>query len=146
NERLGKLSFWLTFVGFNLTFWPMFVLGLRGMQRRVADYPANAGWSDLNQLATAGAYLMAVAVVVFAWNVVVTLRRRTPAEDDPDAEHPAMAGATVGRFSGGSVWPLVMGIACTLGVEGFIYGMWLVIFGLALFAVAAVGLMMESRG
>jgi hypothetical protein len=69
-----------------------------------------------------------------------------PAEDDPDAEHQAMAGATVGRFSAGSIWPLVMGIACTLGVEGFIYGMWLVMFGLILFAVAAVGLMMESRG
>ncbi len=43
NERLGKIVFWLTFVGFNLTFWPLFVAGLRGMPRRIADYPRTPG-------------------------------------------------------------------------------------------------------
>ena len=83
NERLGKIGFWLTFVGFNLTFWPMFVLGLRGMQRRIADYPPNVGWNDPNLIATLGSYVLAVAVLVFLWNLWRSFRVREPAGDDP---------------------------------------------------------------
>ena len=53
SEPLGKVQFWLLFIGVNLTFFPMHILGLNGMQRRIADYPANAGLTGLNQMATA---------------------------------------------------------------------------------------------
>ncbi len=66
-------------------------------------------------------------------------------EDDPDAEHAAHAGETVGRFSGGSIWPLIMGIGTALALQGFIFGAWLVGFGAVLFLWAAVGFMLESR-
>ena len=82
-ERTGKIFFWLLFAGFNLTFFPMHLAGLRGMQRRIADYPANVGWTWLNELATVGSVLMAVAVLVFVWNIVESIRRREPAGDDP---------------------------------------------------------------
>ena len=54
NETLGKIHFVLMFIGFNLTFFPMHVLGLAGMPRRIADYAATAGWNDLNLVATIG--------------------------------------------------------------------------------------------
>jgi len=82
-ERTGKVFFWLLFAGFNLTFFPMHQVGLRGMQRRIPDYPADVGWTWLNQAATLGSTLMAVAVVVFLWNLVQSTRRREPAGDDP---------------------------------------------------------------
>jgi hypothetical protein len=54
DERLGGSSFWLLFAGFNLTFFPMHILGLRGMPRRIYTYPAEMGWGSLNLLATDG--------------------------------------------------------------------------------------------
>jgi cytochrome c oxidase subunit I len=86
SERLGKMVFWLMFVGFNLTFWPMHVLGLRGMQRRVADYPSSIDGASLtlpNLVATIGSYLMAVGAVLFIWNVIQAFRRKQRAGDDP---------------------------------------------------------------
>jgi cytochrome c oxidase subunit 1 len=83
SERLGKAVFWLTFIGFNLTFWPMHVLGLRGMQRRIADYSSGLGWNTPNLVATIGSYLMGVAVVLFIVDVVLAFRRKEPAGDDP---------------------------------------------------------------
>ncbi|HSM37703.1 MAG TPA: cbb3-type cytochrome c oxidase subunit I, partial [Candidatus Limnocylindrales bacterium] len=67
---LGRLHFWLLVAGFNLTFFPMHILGLEGMARRVADYPDEPGWTLLNLLASAGSVLIATAVLLFAWNVV----------------------------------------------------------------------------
>jgi Cytochrome c oxidase subunit IV len=72
--------------------------------------------------------------------------RRVYAEDDPDADMAAQAGQHVGWFSSGSIWPLVMGIELAIGLEGFVYGSWLSVFGAVLFVWAAIGLMMESRG
>ena len=72
--------------------------------------------------------------------------RRTYAEDDPEADHAKQAGERVGWFSSGSVWPLVMGIGLGVGLEGFVYGAWLLFFGGLLFIWATIGLMMESRG
>ena len=83
SERIGRWGFLLTFVGFNLTFWPMFVVGLRGMPRRVATYSANAGWSGPNLLASIGAGVLAVGVLLFVANLVVSIRRKEPAGDDP---------------------------------------------------------------
>ena len=61
NERLGKLQFWLLFIGTNVAFFPQHLLGLDGMIRRIADYSANAGWTELNFLSTIGAFIIAVA-------------------------------------------------------------------------------------
>ena len=72
--------------------------------------------------------------------------RRTYAEDDPDADHVKQAGERVGWFSSGSIWPLVMGLGAAIGLEGFVYGAWLLFFGGILFVWAAIGFMMESRG
>src|SRR6266498_1431597 len=83
SRRLGLWHFWLQLAGFNLTFFPMHVLGLRGMPRRVADYAPERGWSFLNLLATAGAFLIAVSVLVFLVNVFRTLRQPRSAPADP---------------------------------------------------------------
>jgi cytochrome c oxidase subunit 1 len=86
-ERLGKLHFWLMVLGTNLTFLPMFVVGYRGMSRRIADYPASTGWQGWNIAETVGAYITALSLIVFAVNVVVSLRRREPAGRDPWGGH-----------------------------------------------------------
>ena len=69
HERLGQWNFWLFFIGFNLTFFPMHYLGLAGMPRRIYTYVPETGWETLNQLATAGAVMIAVSVVLFMVNV-----------------------------------------------------------------------------
>ena len=74
NEGLGKIQFVLMFIGFNLTFFPMHLLGLAGMPRRIADYAANAGWNDLNLVATIGGFLIAASMIPFLWNVFISLR------------------------------------------------------------------------
>jgi cytochrome c oxidase subunit I len=86
-EGLGKLHFALLFVGANLTFFPMFFLGMDGMPRRVANYAASTGWTGLNELATVGSYVIALSIAVFAANVVVSMRRRVPAGNDPWRAH-----------------------------------------------------------
>jgi cytochrome c oxidase subunit I len=83
NERLGQVQFWLMLIGVNLTFFPMHILGLLGMPRRIYTYPDNLGWNDLNLLATIGAFTIAAAVLVFLWNFVITLRSGQPAGTDP---------------------------------------------------------------
>jgi cytochrome c oxidase subunit 1 len=86
-ERLGRWHFWLTFVGMNLTFFPMFFLGESGMPRRIADYPASSGWEDLNGLSTIGSYVLGVSIAVFVLNVALSLLRRRPAGPDPWGGH-----------------------------------------------------------
>jgi cytochrome c oxidase subunit 1 len=72
NERLGKLHFWLTFVGFNLTFFPMHILGTEGMIRRVADYePKYAGLNLFISLASFG---LGASVLVFLYNMITSWR------------------------------------------------------------------------
>ena len=83
DERLGKWCFWLMFVGFNVTFFPMHIMGVVGMPRRVFTYPDSGALPDLNLIATAGSYVMLAAVLVFAWNVVYSGLRGKPAGDDP---------------------------------------------------------------
>jgi cytochrome c oxidase subunit 1 len=83
SERLGRWHFWLTMVGMNLTFFPMFLLGWDGMPRRVADYPAGTSWSTLNAISSAGSALIAASLLVFLCNAVRALRRRVPAGPDP---------------------------------------------------------------
>jgi len=70
-ERLGKIHFWITFIGVNVTFFPMHFLGASGMPRRIPDYPdAYAGW---NQIASYGSYISAVGVVLFIYIVFKTM-------------------------------------------------------------------------
>jgi cytochrome c oxidase subunit 1 len=83
DRRLGYLHFWLMFIGFNVTFFPMHFLGLAGMPRRVATYPADAGWNTLNLVATLGSYVIALAMLVALVNLVVSLRRPRTAPADP---------------------------------------------------------------
>jgi cytochrome c oxidase subunit 1 len=83
DERWGKLQFWLMLIGFNLTFFPMHLLGLMGMPRRIADYGAEFGWTRYNSLATTGAFLIAASVLVFMINLYLSHERRVPAGDDP---------------------------------------------------------------
>jgi len=83
SRRLGIWQFWLQLAGFNLTFFPMHILGLRGMPRRIADYPADLGWGLLNLLSTIGAFLIAVAMIIFFVNIFLTLRKPRTAPDDP---------------------------------------------------------------
>jgi len=83
SEPIGKLQFLVMFVGFNLTFFPQFILGLEGMPRKVADYDPTFGWQGLNELSTVGAFLTGTSTLFFLWNVWVSLHRGRPAGDDP---------------------------------------------------------------
>ena len=75
--------FWFLFIGFNLTFFPMHWLGLNGMPRRIYTYSSEMGWDSLNKLCTAGAFLMALAVLIFLIDVVHSARNGEPAGNDP---------------------------------------------------------------
>ena len=83
NEAAGKWHFWLFFIGFNLTFFPMHILGLRGMPRRVYTYPTSMPWGNLNQLATLGVVFMTAAVLIFIVNFFWHLRRGEAAGNNP---------------------------------------------------------------
>jgi cytochrome c oxidase subunit 1 len=83
SERLGKVQFWVLFIGTNLAFFPQHLLGLDGMVRRIADYSPNAGWTELNFLSTIGAFFIGTSVAIFLWNVFVTLRKPMEHEADP---------------------------------------------------------------
>jgi cytochrome c oxidase subunit I len=86
-EGLGKLHFALLFVGVNLTFFPMFILGYDGMPRRVADYTPASGFQSLNDVASAGSYVIALGMFVFFVNVWASLRRPRFAPADPWGGH-----------------------------------------------------------
>ncbi len=83
DRKLAYVHFWLMLIGFNVAFFPMHYLGLDGMPRRIAEYPANAGWTMLNILSSSGAYLIAVSMLVALANLVITLRRPRTAPADP---------------------------------------------------------------
>jgi len=83
SERLGQWQFWLFFVGFNVAFYPMHHLGLRGMPRRVYTYPADMGWTTLNAVSTIGALVIAASVLVFIANALISYRRGALAGDNP---------------------------------------------------------------
>nr|WP_238371210.1 cytochrome c oxidase subunit I [Heliomarina baculiformis] len=69
SERLGRWSFWLIFVGFNVTFLPMHLTGLKGMPRRIYTYPEGIGWDWLNMISTIGAFVIAAGFAVFVWDL-----------------------------------------------------------------------------
>jgi cytochrome c oxidase subunit 1 len=83
SEKLGHWHFWLFFVGFNLTFFPMHILGLRGMPRRIYTYQPGTGWGFMNHLASSGAAIMGIAVLFFLINVWRSRRKGEYAGENP---------------------------------------------------------------
>ena len=83
DERLGQAHFWLTFVGMNVTFFPMHFLGLHGMPRRTFTYADGLGFNGMNLLATLGAYVIAIGTLIFAYNLIVSLKRGRLAGNNP---------------------------------------------------------------
>jgi cytochrome c oxidase subunit I+III len=83
SERAGKWHFWLTIIGFNLTFFVQHILGMMGMPRRVYTYPNLPDWGLLNMISTIGSLVMAVSVLVFVGNVLWSLRRGEKAGANP---------------------------------------------------------------
>jgi len=83
SEALGKWNFWLFFAAFNLTFFPMHLLGLEGMPRRVYTYSSQLGWGGMNLLATIGAFALAASVLLFIINVWRSLKSGERAGPNP---------------------------------------------------------------
>ena len=83
HEGWGQLHFWLMFIGFNVTFQPMMILGFLGMPRRIYSYSEGTGWDFWNMVATGGAFLIGLSILVFIFNVVLSLRRKDRAGPDP---------------------------------------------------------------
>jgi len=83
SHRLGMLSFVLIMIGFNLTFFPMHVLGLHGMTRRIYTYLPETGWGTMNALATMGAGILAIGFVVYLLNLWWSGRRGLAAGENP---------------------------------------------------------------
>jgi cytochrome c oxidase subunit 1 len=83
SEKLGKVHFWLMVIGTNVTFLPQFVLGMKGMPRRVATYLPSDGFTTLNEISSIGAGVLAVAMSIFVFNIVNSMLRKVPAGDDP---------------------------------------------------------------
>jgi cytochrome c oxidase subunit I+III len=83
SDRLGKIAFWLAFIGFNVAFLPMHVTGLRGMPRRVFTYPANMGFDGLNLVSTIGAFILAAGIAVVLWDLVRPKRKQPFSDRNP---------------------------------------------------------------
>jgi cytochrome c oxidase subunit I+III len=83
SERLGRVAFWLMFVGFNVTFVPMHLTGLLGMPRRVYTYSAELGVSGLNLISTVGAFVLASGIAVFVWDVLRPKGKQPPSPRNP---------------------------------------------------------------
>jgi cytochrome c oxidase subunit 1 len=95
NEFLGKVTFWVLFIGFNVTFFPMHILGLHGMPRRIYTYPPEMGWGPLNQLATTGAFIIALGGILFIANVFWSRKHGPVAGHNPwDADSLEWAAAS----------------------------------------------------
>ncbi|HXX89956.1 MAG TPA: cytochrome c oxidase subunit I [Acidimicrobiales bacterium] len=86
-EGLGKIQFWLLFIGANAFIFPQYVLGLQGMPRRVATYVGSPSWQTLNEVSSWASWLVGVSTLLFAVNVVVSWRRPVWAGDNPWDAH-----------------------------------------------------------
>jgi cytochrome c oxidase subunit I len=83
SESLGRIHFWLTLIGFNMTFFPMHFLGVDGMPRRIYSYPSDYGYELWNMVATIGAYLLGLGMALMVFNLIKSVRSGTPAPADP---------------------------------------------------------------
>jgi cytochrome c oxidase subunit 1 len=83
HEGLGKLHFWLTFISFNVTFFPMHYLGMHGMPRRTFTYLPGLGFDLMNLISTIGSFVLGAAMLVFVWNLLRSLKHGERAGDNP---------------------------------------------------------------
>src|SRR5215211_1336815 len=83
DDRLGKLNFWTTFIGFNATFFPMHFLGLAGMPRRYYTYGENSGWSFWNLVVSIGAFFLGASIMLFIYNIAKSLKDGEVAGNNP---------------------------------------------------------------
>jgi cytochrome c oxidase subunit 1 len=83
DEKMGQMQFWLLFIGQNLAFFPMHFSGLWGMPRRIYTYGDDMGWASMNMLSTVGGYVVAIATLIFLYNVVKSWRSGEKAPPDP---------------------------------------------------------------
>jgi cytochrome c oxidase subunit I len=83
NETLGKLHFWLFFIGFHLTFDTMHIPGVLGMPRRIYTYEPGRGWDTWNLIIGIGAFIQGLAILIFVANLVFSYFRGSKAENDP---------------------------------------------------------------
>lgn len=83
SEKIGKWQFWLTFIGFNITFFPQHMLGLLGMPRRIYTYSHGGLWEGYNLASSIGSGIMSLGILLFFVNVIVTRRRGERAPNDP---------------------------------------------------------------
>jgi cytochrome c oxidase subunit 1 len=83
DEGLGKVHFWLMLIGFNLTFFPMHIVGLNGMPRRVYTYAAESNFEALNRLETYGSLILGFSFLIFLINIFKTMRKAPDAPADP---------------------------------------------------------------
>ena len=83
NDRVGKWQFWITAVGFALTFFPMYALGILGMPRRVYTYAGDLGWNQLNLVSSIGGYILAVGFLLLFYNIITSLRSGEVAGENP---------------------------------------------------------------
>jgi cytochrome c oxidase subunit I+III len=108
DERLGRLNFWLLFVGVNTAFFPMHIVGLMGMPRRVYTYPAGLGWEVYNLISTIGVLIIVPGIAVFIWNVIRSYRRGEEAGNNPwGADSLEWAVPSPAAEHGWSVLPIV---------------------------------------
>jgi cytochrome c oxidase subunit I len=133
SETLGKWQFWLTVIGFNVTFFPMHYLGMWGMPRRTYTYGADMGWTHLNQLETVGAFILGLGFLVMYINIVRSLAMGEKATSDPwDARSlewsipsppPAYNFATLPQVRGRDAWWITKyGRAGSRGVAAYMAG------------------------
>jgi len=83
NEALGKASFWVMFIGFNLAFFPMHLMGIAGMPRRIYTYPPGLGWDGLSMASTVGAFILGVGILLSIINVIWSLQQGALAGKNP---------------------------------------------------------------
>lgn len=83
NETLGKLMFWIFFIGFHMTFFIQHFLGLDGMPRRVYTYLPGQGWDLSNLISSIGAFLMGIATIILIINIIITVKKGEKAPQDP---------------------------------------------------------------
>jgi heme/copper-type cytochrome/quinol oxidase subunit 1 len=83
DERLGRINFWMVFIGFNATFFPMHFLGLEGMPRRYYSYGEGSGWWFWNVVVSCGAFFLAAGILVFLYNVARSLQHGKIAGNNP---------------------------------------------------------------
>jgi len=83
SEKLGSISFWIMFIGFNLTFFPMHFSGLLGMPRRIYTYDADQGYTGFNQASTIGTIILVIGVALSLWNFIKSRKNGAVSGNDP---------------------------------------------------------------